>query len=59
MVLCTEPFEVTANNIARMMGLPDYPFVILEHPLGSCTPEEVSARAAAACEQAVEILTTP
>lgn len=59
MVLCTEPFEVTAKNIARMMGLPDYPFVILEHPLGSCTPEEVSARAAVACEQAIEILTTP
>jgi len=58
-VLCTEPFEVTARNIARMMGLPDYPFVILEHPLGSCTPAEVSERAAVACEQAVEILTTP
>ena len=42
-----------------MMGLPDYPFVILEHPLGSCTPKEVSARAAVACEQAIEILTAP
>ncbi len=55
-VLCTAPFEVTARNIARMMGLPDYPFVILEHPLGSCTPVEVAARATAACEQAIDIL---
>ncbi|MYD97456.1 MAG: hypothetical protein F4X98_08735 [Gammaproteobacteria bacterium] len=58
-VLCTAPFEVTARNIARMMGLPDYPFAILDHPLGSCTPAEVKARATAACEQAIEILTTP
>ena len=56
-VLCTAPFEVTARNIARMMGIPDYPFVILEHPLGSCTPE-VAARATAACEQAIDILTS-
>ena len=55
-VLCTVPFEVTARNIARMMGLPDYPFAILEHPLGSCTPEEVRERAAVACEQAIHIL---
>ena len=57
-VLCTAPFEVTARNIARMMGLPDYPFVILDHPLGSCTVEEVAQRAGAACEQAIDILTT-
>ena len=55
-VLCTVPFEVTARNIASMMGLPDYPFAILEHPLGSCTPEEVTERAAVACEQAIHIL---
>jgi hypothetical protein len=24
-VPCTEPFEVTARNIARIMGLPTYP----------------------------------
>ena len=58
-VLCTAPFEVTARNIARMMGMPDYPFVILDHPLGSCTPEEVEERADAACEQAIDILTSP
>ena len=36
-VLCTEPFEVTAKNIARIMGLPSYPFLLVEHPIGSCT----------------------
>ena len=42
-----------------MMGLPDYPFAILDHPLGSCTPEEIKQRATAASEQAIEILTSP
>ena len=56
-VLCTEPFEVTSKNIARMLGIPDYPFVILDHPLGSLTEDEISERAAAACEQAIGILT--
>jgi hypothetical protein len=56
-VLCTEPFEVTARNIARMLGQPDYPFVILQQPLGSLTSDEIKARAAVACEQAIDILT--
>ena len=57
-MLCTEPFEVTAKNIARVMGMPDYPFVTLDHPLGSCTIEEIRERAKIAADAAVEILTT-
>ncbi|MDE0224173.1 MAG: hypothetical protein OXP28_03455 [Gammaproteobacteria bacterium] len=56
-VLCTTPFEVTAKNMARMLGLPDYPFVIVDHPLGSCTVSEIRQRAASASEQAIGILT--
>ena len=55
-VLCTEPFEVTARNIARMMGLPDYPFVMVEHPIGSRTLPEIRVLAESAYEQAVPIL---
>ena len=55
-VLCTEPFEVTARNIARMMGLPDYPFVMVEHPIGSRTLPEIRVLAVSAYEQAVPIL---
>ena len=40
-----------------MLGIPDYPFVILDHPLGSLTEDEINERAAAACEQAIGILT--
>ena len=56
LVLCTEPFEVTAKNIARMMGLPEYPFVMVEHPIGSRTLPEIKVLAESAYEQAIGIL---
>jgi hypothetical protein len=56
LVLCTEPFEVTARNIARIMGLPNYPFLMVQHPIGSCTLAELRARAEIAYRQGVSIL---
>jgi hypothetical protein len=56
LVLCTEPFEVTARNIARIMGLPTYPFLMVEHPIGSCTLPELKARAEVAYRQGLPIL---
>jgi hypothetical protein len=55
-VLCTEPFEVTARNIARIMGLPAYPFLMVRHPIGSCTLVELKERAEVAYRQALPIL---
>ena len=56
LVICTEPFEVTVKNIARMLGLPDYPFIMVEHPIGSRTLPELKARAEVAYPQALPIL---
>ena len=56
MVLCTEPFEVTAKNIAKIMGLPTYPFMKVQHPIGSCTTAELKARAEIGYRQALAIL---
>ena len=56
MVLCTEPFKVTARNNARVLGLPDYPFLLVQHPIGSCTLPELKARAEVAYQQALPIL---
>ncbi len=55
-VLCTHPFEVTAKNIARLLGLPDYPFLMVDHPIGSCTEPQIRARAEDAYNQALPIL---
>ena len=59
MVLTTEPFEITARNIARIMGLADYPFIKVQHPIGSCTTPELQARAEVAYQQALSILLGP
>ena len=55
-MLCTEPFEVTARNIARVLGLENYPFLSVQHPIGSCTLPEFKARAQVAYRQALPIL---
>ncbi len=55
-VLCTTPFEVTSKNIAKVLGLADFPFVLLPHPLGSNTIEEVEARADIAAQASERIL---
>ena len=55
-MLCTEPFEVTAKNIARIMGLAEYPFIMVRHPIGSCTMAELRERAEVAYRRAVAIL---
>jgi len=56
LVLCTEPFEVTAKNIARIMGLANYPFLMVQRPIGSCTLPELKARAEVAYRQGLPIL---
>ena len=59
MVLTTEPFEVTAKNIARILGIADYPFTKVQHPIGSCTTPELKVRAEVAYQQALAILLGP
>lgn len=56
MVICTTPFEVTVKNIARVLGLAGYPFVMVQHPIGSCTAPELEVRAEVAYQQALAIL---
>ena len=42
---CTEPFEVTANNIARIMGLANFSVLRMQYPIGSPTMPELQLRA--------------
>jgi len=56
-VICTDQFVQSAKAQAAICGNPDYPFVVVAHPLGSLTPAELQARAAAALPQVLAILT--
>ena len=57
LVICTEPFERTAKSIARVLGVPEYPFALVEHPIGSRSAEELQVLADHAYRQGVAVLT--
>ena len=44
-VVITEPFVSTAEEMARLAGMPGYPYAVLPHPVGSLAPAEVAQRA--------------
>ena len=56
LVICTHPFRETGRNIARALGLANYPFALVAHPIGSRTPDELRARAEDAYGQGLAIL---
>ena len=55
-VICSEPFVNTARAVAEVRGLPDYPFAIVTHPVGSAAPDALREKARAALQQIIEIL---
>jgi hypothetical protein len=55
-VICTDAFVVTAQTMARVCGIPQYPFVVVPHPVGSLTPEQVAERARSAAIAVARIL---
>ena len=55
-VICTEPFINSAKAMSKLGGIPDYPFVVLPHPLGSLTPEQLRERAVQAAPDVLSIL---
>ena len=56
-VICTDQFIASAKAQATICGNPDYPFVVVAHPIGSLTPAELRARAKTAAPQVIEVLT--
>jgi len=55
-VICTEPFISSAKAMSNLAGIPGYPCVILEHPLGSLPPEILKERAMQASPEILRIL---
>jgi hypothetical protein len=55
----TRPFRITAASMAVRQGYPDYPFVLIDHPLSSLDHDEVRRRAAGAVGQVAALLGAP
>ena len=53
----THPFADEALEQARVLGMPDYRMVLIEHPVQIATAEELQRRATAAFEAIVARLT--
>ena len=54
--IITHVFLNTAKAMTRMMGVPDYEFVVAPHPLSSLTDEECKERAASMASDVERIL---
>ncbi len=55
-VICTAEFATPARTMARVLGIPDYPVVLVPHPLGSLTPARVAERGREAAESVARVL---
>lgn len=57
MLVATTAFKALASEVAATLGVPDVRIVAVEHPLGGVDTTAVTARADAAVEPALRLLT--
>ncbi len=55
--IMTEPFESIARAVARLNGLPDYPFILIGHPVANDSDHALRSKAEAAVPRLVSLLT--
>lgn len=55
----TTAFVDAAHTMACALGVPDYPFAVIEHPVSSATDAGLEARARALCEYLRRTLEAP
>ena len=55
-VLCTPPFLKLGRTQAQVLGVPDLPLILIPHPLGGISLEQVEGRAQHALPQLLELL---
>jgi hypothetical protein len=54
--IVTHVFVNTANAMTRMMGVPDFEYIVAQHPLSSLTDGEIKERAAQLAPEVERIL---
>ena len=53
----TDRFVPSARAVAELNGLPDYPFVVIDHPIANDGDEELRRKAEAAVARIAALLT--
>jgi hypothetical protein len=53
-LICTSEMVTTGRIAAAAAGVPDFPFVVVEHPVASCTDAELDGRVDRALAQILE-----
>jgi hypothetical protein len=59
MSVMTERFVSAAELMARVLGMPGYPFIVIPHPVSSATDEGLRNMARIASEGARRLLLAP
>ena len=54
--IATHVFVNMGRASAAAQGLPDYPFAVMQHPIGRLSDDELRAKAEAILPQVVELL---
>ena len=54
--IVTDAFESTAKEMAELWGVPDFRFVMMQHPLASLTDDAVAQRAEALLDKVLALL---
>ena len=52
----TTRFVSAAKLMGKVLGMPDYPFVVIEHPISSAGKAGLAARARAALDEMLPML---
>jgi len=55
----TERFVSAAELMCRALGMPDYKFVVIGHPISSASVEQIAGYARKTVEQARRLLLRP
>lgn len=55
--IMTTQFVSAAELMAKVLGLPGYPFVVIDHPISSATLDELADRARRAADEVAALLT--
>ena len=55
-VILSEPFLKLGKNQSRVFGVPDLPLLLIPHPLGGLSLEQVEGRAQHAVPQVIGVI---